>query len=87
MSTVSNGQNTYEHSTSRRLNFDSTGDVRRSPITSIPGSRPNVPDLENALKRISDCSLSETYHRQPDRENSLKRISDCSLSESDQRMI
>jgi hypothetical protein len=23
----------------------------------------DVPDLENALKRISDCSLSETYHR------------------------
>ncbi|XP_033758461.1 dixin-like isoform X3 [Pecten maximus] len=29
--------------TSRRLNFDSTGDVRRSPITSIPGSHQSFP--------------------------------------------
>ncbi|XP_021372022.1 dixin-like isoform X2 [Mizuhopecten yessoensis] len=29
--------------TSRRLNFDSTGDVRRSPITSIPGSQTSFP--------------------------------------------
>lgn len=29
--------------TSRRLNFDSTGDVRRSPITSIPGGHTTFP--------------------------------------------
>nr|XP_022323378.1 dixin-like isoform X1 [Crassostrea virginica] len=39
-STSSNGshQNSYSNSSSRRINFDSTGDVRRSPITAIPGS-------------------------------------------------
>ena len=31
-------QNSYSNSSSRRINFDSTGDVRRSPITAIPGS-------------------------------------------------
>ncbi|XP_061183950.1 dixin-like isoform X2 [Saccostrea echinata] len=39
-STSSNGshQNSYTNNSSRRINFDSTGDVRRSPITAIPGS-------------------------------------------------
>ena len=32
-------QGPYDHMTSRKLNFDGTGDVRRSPITAIPGSR------------------------------------------------
>ncbi|XP_056010361.1 dixin-like isoform X25 [Ostrea edulis] len=31
-------QNSYSSNLSRRINFDSTGDVRRSPITAIPGS-------------------------------------------------
>ncbi|XP_056010341.1 dixin-like isoform X6 [Ostrea edulis] len=39
-SASSNGsyQNSYSSNLSRRINFDSTGDVRRSPITAIPGS-------------------------------------------------
>ena len=32
-------QNSYEQNVSRKLNFDGTGDVRRSPITALPGSR------------------------------------------------
>lgn len=35
----SGSQSMYDHQVvSRKLNFDSTGDVRRSPITAIPGS-------------------------------------------------
>lgn len=39
-STSSNGshQNSYSSNSSWRMNFDCTGDVRRSPITAIPGS-------------------------------------------------
>ncbi|VDI71983.1 Hypothetical predicted protein [Mytilus galloprovincialis] len=62
LSTVSNGQNTYEHVTSRRLNFDSTGDVRRSPITSIPGSNtsfsPN--QLDNPSSRTKQLNPQPT---------------------------
>lgn len=38
-STTTGHVNSYEPQVSRRLNFDGTGDVRRSPITSIPGSK------------------------------------------------
>lgn len=78
---LSNGQYTY----ARCLNFDSTGDVRRSPITSIPGSQHSQPDLEQTLQRISDCSLSNTYKRRSDDEQIFKRISDYSLSNESSR--
>ncbi|XP_052063457.1 dixin-like isoform X1 [Mytilus californianus] len=62
LSTVSNGQNTYEHVTSRRLNFDSTGDVRRSPITSIPGSNPSFSanQLDNPSSRTKQLNPQPT---------------------------
>ncbi|CAG2195428.1 Dixin [Mytilus edulis] len=48
----------HEHVISRRLNFDSTGDVRRSPITSIPGFSPN--QLDNPSSRTKQLNPQPT---------------------------
>ncbi|KAL3885751.1 hypothetical protein ACJMK2_025793 [Sinanodonta woodiana] len=48
----------HDHAISRRLNFDSTGDFRRSPITAIPGS-PN-PSFSVANLESSPVTDQET---------------------------
>ncbi|KAK3107000.1 hypothetical protein FSP39_004689 [Pinctada imbricata] len=62
-SVSSNGsvQSPYNNNVSRRLNFDSTGDVRRSPITSLPGST-----------SFSLNQLDSSPHSSPKGQNSTK---------------